>query len=84
MYQAYAGKVLNGKPAILENVELPENASLLITILNEWPVRTNAQRQGDAIRRFMKAIAEGEEQFTAEDYTSLENNRADFTREVDL
>ena len=34
MYQAYAGRVLNGKPVILETVKLPENANLIITVLD--------------------------------------------------
>jgi hypothetical protein len=36
MYQAYAGKVLDGKPIVLESVMLPENADLVITTLNEF------------------------------------------------
>ena len=34
MYQAYAGKVLDGKPAILEDVTLPENTRLLLILPN--------------------------------------------------
>ena len=87
MYQAYAGKILNGKPVILEEVTLPENADIVITLLNEFPssVKTKAQRQGKAIRRFMTAIEMiNDETFSDEDFAELENNRANFYREVEL
>ena len=87
MYQAYAGKVLDGKPVVIEGVMLPENADLVITILNEFPpsVKTRAQRQGKAIKRFMTAIdAIDAGTFTDEDYAELENRRANFYREIEL
>ena len=87
MYQAYAGKVLDGKPVILESVMLPENADLVITILNEFPpnIKTRAERQADAIKRFMAVIDTiDDEIFTDEDYYELENNRANFHREIEI
>ncbi|MDR1668801.1 MAG: hypothetical protein LBR76_02445 [Oscillospiraceae bacterium] len=85
MYKAYAGKVLDGKPAVLEDVVLPENASLLITILSDWAgeSKTVAQKQGDAIKRFIASIASADKQFSDDDFAALENNRTDFNREVE-
>jgi hypothetical protein len=83
MLAAYNGRVRNGKPVIFDNVTLPENASLIITV--EMPsANTKAQQQGEAIRRFMSAIDTTDNQFTEDDFSELENNRANFSREVDL
>ena len=42
LYQAYAGKILNGKPSILENITLPENTNIIIMVLDELPfIKTN-------------------------------------------
>jgi len=84
MLAAYNGQVRDGKPVILEDVVLPENASLIITV--ELPsIKTKAQRQGEAIKRFMAAIdTVDSETFTDEDFSALENNRANFSREVEL
>ena len=41
------------------------------------------KRQGDAIKRFMAAIDDiSDETFTEEDFAALENNRANFSREL--
>ena len=83
MLVAYNGQVRNGQPVILDNITLPENASLIITV--EMPsVNTKAQKQGEAIKRFMSAIDTTDNQFTEDDFAELENNRANFSREVDL
>ena len=37
LYQAYAGKILNGKPSILENITIPENTNIIIMVLDELP-----------------------------------------------
>ena len=87
MYQAYAGKVQGGKPIITEEVILPENADLVITVLNHPPpsTETRAERQAKAIKRFMAFIDTIEDgTFTDEDFAELENNRANFIREIDL
>ena len=49
------------------------------------PIKTRAQRQGEALKRFMTAIdAIDDETFIDEDYAELENNRANFYREIEL
>ena len=55
MYQAYAGKVLDGKPAILEDVTLPENTSLVIIVLDELPA-TKTRDQFDKTEKNTKKI----------------------------
>ena len=57
MYQAYAGKVLDGRPALLEDITLPENTNLVIMVLDELPLlKTDAQRKKD-LRNVKKAQA---------------------------
>ena len=101
MYKAYAGKVLGGRPKLSEDVTLPENAELVIMVLNEstpeltQPSRTQTQPENHeedhtAIRAFMAAIDALEYKdlteygLTEEDFAELENNRANFHREVNL
>ena len=87
MYQSYAGKVIDGKPIILDDVALPENADIVITILNDFipSAESMSRRQGKAIKRFMEAIEKtSEEIFTNEDFNELENNRMSFDRELGL
>ena len=55
MYQAYAGKVLDGKPAILEDVTLPENTRLVIMVLDELPA-TKPMAQSDKSEKNVKKI----------------------------
>ena len=55
MYQAYAGKVLDGKPAILEDVTLPENTRLVIMVLDELPA-TKTRTQSDKSEKNTKKI----------------------------
>jgi len=57
MYQAYAGKILDGKPAILEDVTLPENTRLVIMVLDELPAKFKAPLgQGTGNTKKAKAI----------------------------
>jgi hypothetical protein len=84
MLVAYNGLIRNGQPVILEDVVLPENASLIITV-EIPPTKTKARRQGEALKRFLTAIdTEDGIAFTEEDFAALENNRADFGRVVEL
>ena len=46
MLAAYAGQVRNGMPVLLEEISLPESASIIITVLDEqMAIKTKAQRQ---------------------------------------
>ncbi len=86
MYQAYAGKVLNGKPAILEEVTLPEDTKLVIMVLDELPSKkTKSQRQLEAFNKFIASNnAITDEPLTNDFFDVLENNRANLSREVDF
>ena len=44
----------------------------------------NRMAQRAAFEEFFKAISETDEPFTDEDFTELENNRFDLSRELDL
>ena len=37
MYQAYPGWVQNGQPMISKEITLPENANIIVMVLNESP-----------------------------------------------
>ena len=58
MYPTYAGKVQGGKPVIIEKIVLPENADLLITVLDHVTpsIETKEQRQDKVVKRFMAAL----------------------------
>jgi hypothetical protein len=82
MLAAYNGQIRNGQPVFFDSVVLPENASVVLTV--EMPTaKTNARRQGEAIKRIMSAIdADDGSMFTEADFFELENNRANIGREV--
>lgn len=75
MLATYTGRVRNGRPVILDAVTLPEDAGLIITVLNELPsIKTEAQHQNESLRRFFAAIdAIDDEPITDEDLAHFEH-----------
>ena len=58
LYQAYAGKILNGKPSILENITLPENTNIIIMVLDELPsIKTKSPSSVTTTEKAKKAKA---------------------------
>jgi hypothetical protein len=56
MYQTYAGKVCNGLPVVTEAVTLPENARLIITVLDTISAEeTKTQKQLSDLNSFIAA-----------------------------
>ena len=86
MYQAFAGKIVDGRPIISEEVVLPEGVSIVVTVLRDQAplsVQRKSQQQDDkAIRGFMATINALDDKnldeygLTEEDFAELENNRA--------
>ena len=96
MYKTYSGRVRNGKPYISEAVTLPENAELIITVMEESPQGnmtegkhniSSEERQANraAFEEFFAGIAAiKDEPITDEDIDELLRNRVNIRREFDL
>ena len=56
MLMRYAGKVINGKPALTEAVELPENADIIIMILPSRDIEIKEQTDEKDIEKRMKMV----------------------------
>ncbi|MCL2147131.1 MAG: hypothetical protein FWH52_04920 [Synergistaceae bacterium] len=95
MYQAYAGRVCNGQPFISEGVILPENANLIITVLNESPfVDVSDKNQKElfsdrkahraAFEEFFAAMAEIEDEPLDDEFDAILAKRVNIKRELNL
>jgi len=94
MYQSYAGQVLDGKPVILEKIKLPENARLVITIIDDLPsvsevreeseVKTLAQKQNEALKQFSAAMKEIDDEPLDEEFWEIINRGVIIDSGVDL
>jgi len=90
MYTTYRGYFKDGRFISSELIAIPENVEVYITIINDisneiFPVKTKAQRQNEALKRFFTAIdAIADEPITDEDIAVLENNRVNFRRELGI
>ncbi|MDR2203035.1 MAG: hypothetical protein LBE76_01770 [Nitrososphaerota archaeon] len=87
MLATYKGQVRDGKPMLTEDVILPENASLIITVLNEKyseNTKTKAQQQNEALKRLSKGLkAINDEPFDAK-FDAIINRRFNITRELNI
>ena len=87
MIQTYHGYFLKGRFVSPESVEIPDNAEAFVVITGKQyqSLRTKPQRQLEAFNKFVSAVKTiDDEPLSEEDYLELENNRADFSREVKL
>ena len=89
MLQTYQGFFQEGRFVSPEAVVIPENTRVLITVVgNELPpfdIASRSQKQLEAMERFISAVnAIDNEPLTDEDFSELESNRVNFTREIDL
>ena len=86
MYQAYPGQIKDGRPVFSEDVTLPEDANIIITVLNEpTSAKIKNGRQNDALKRFFSAIdAIEDEPITDEDLAYFERNRINLSRACDV
>ncbi len=65
MLATYAGEVHDGQPVILENIALPENARLIITVIDkdldatkESRNKALAQKQKEALNQLYQGLKE--------------------------
>jgi aminoglycoside phosphotransferase (APT) family kinase protein len=88
MLQTYQGYFQNGRFMSVEEAVIPENTRVFVTVVgNELPpvAVSRSRRQLEALERFIAAVREiDNEPLSDEDFAELENNRIDFTREIDL
>ena len=81
MLTDYKGQVRNGRPEISENIDLPEHASIIVTVLddneaNREEYRKNAvKRQQEAVKRFAAALDAIDDEPYEECHDFILNNR---------
>jgi len=83
MYQTYTGRVKGGQPIISEMVTLPENADLIITVLNELP-SINRQMHRAAFEEFFAAMSEIDDEPLGDEFDAILAKRVNIVRELDL
>lgn len=87
MVKTLQGYFRNGRFVSSESVVIPDNVEVYVMITDRelQPQKTIAERQLEAFNRFISAInSMNDEIFSEEDFTELENNRADFGRVVTI
>jgi len=87
MYTTYRGYFQNGRFVSPELVTIPDNIEVQVTIIGDEIslVKTKAQRQNEALKRFFAAVDSIEDEpITDDDIAVLENNRVNFRKELDL
>jgi hypothetical protein len=87
MMQTYQGYFQKGRFISPELVEIPDNIEVFVMVTGrELPQpKTKAQKQLEAFDKFVSAIRSiKDEPLTDDDFAELENNRANFNREVAL
>jgi len=95
LYQSYSGRVRNGQPYISDAIRLPEDASLIITVLSELPLGSasdnNQSMQNDsrqshraAFEDFFSAMAEINDEPLDDAFDAILAKRINITRELDL
>jgi len=87
MVQTYQGYFQNGRFISPELIAIPDNIEVYVMITGKElpPPKTKSQRQLEAFDKFVSAVRSiGDESLTEEDFAELENNRANFNREVVL
>ena len=95
VYQAYSGKIRNGQPIISEGVALPEDARIILMVLNESssasvsPRNQNTllddgQAHRDAFEEFLTAMTEIDDEPLDEEFDAILANRVNIARKLDL
>jgi len=93
VYKTYTGRVHNGQPMISKSVMLPENAHLLITVLNELlsadivnknVLLSDRQAHRAAFEKFFAAMGEIDDEPLDAEFDAILAQRVKITRELDL
>ena len=87
MLVGYAGKVIDGKPALTEAVTLPDNTDIIIMV--EMPLQNTADelrrlQRTDALKKIFTEAGETENYLTDAEWEEFVNIRSqsNFNREV--
>jgi hypothetical protein len=98
-YQAYPGQVRGGRPVIAEDIVLPENASIIVTVINAPTTAKAAAEEQDAqaakdaykqahlaaLDKFCRAMAEIDDEPLDDEFFAIIAGDVKFrTRELDL
>ena len=95
MYQAYLGRVCKGQPMISDDITLPENANVIITVLDELPFVGESVKTTDALfddkqahrvafEEFFTAMSEINDEPLDGVFDAILANRVNIKRELDL
>ena len=87
MSVTYKGKVRDGKPVLCESVVLPENASIIITVLNEIApnkTKTKAQQQNEALKRLSAGLKTIKDEPLDDEFDAIISQRVAITRKLDI
>lgn len=94
-YHAYPGHVRNGQPVIADTAILPENASIIVTVLNTITATeplgrtrndTIDQKQAriDAFEEFLAELAKIDDESLDDEFDAILAKRVNFGRELNL
>ena len=81
MLQAYKGYYEGGRIIPRGNPFIPEGSELIITVI-EVPIKSRAERQQEAFRRFMSAMDNTPP--LPDEFDEILSQRVNFSREVEL
>ncbi|MCL2287863.1 MAG: hypothetical protein FWC33_01595 [Candidatus Bathyarchaeota archaeon] len=84
MLITYKGQVRDGEPVLTEDVVLPENAFLIITVLSEKyseNTKTKAQQQNQALKRLSEGLKAIDDEPFDEEFDTIINRRFNITRD---
>ena len=85
MAQTYQGYFKNGVFISPDSAKIPDNADVFVMITGNTFSQVKAQRQLDALDKFVSAVKTiNDEPLTDDDFAKLENNRLNFSREIPL
>jgi len=94
-YQTYAGRVRNGQPVISGNAVLPENASIIVTVLTtitsteplgktHHDAADQKQARIDAFEEFLADLGKIDDESLDEEFDAILAKRVNFGRDLDL
>jgi hypothetical protein len=94
-YRSYSGRVVDGKPVIFGNPDLPENAGVIVTVLrnvghtellDDDPSAKidRKQMRMEAFAEFIRAMAEIEDESLDEEFDMILAKRMNITMELDI
>jgi hypothetical protein len=94
-YQTYAGRVRNGQPVISGDAVLPENASIIVTVLTtitsteplgrtRHDAADQKQARMDAFEGFLSELSKIDDEALDDEFDAILAKRVNFGRDLDL